>query len=128
MKDISYTVSTGYGRALVNTNSVSSEITCISRGIHKLFPSVRTIIDVGGQDSKAVRIDENGRVLDFVMNDKCAAGTGRFLEVMSSILGKPIEELSRLHFKSSKPIKISSTCTVFAESEVISHISQRIRN
>jgi predicted CoA-substrate-specific enzyme activase len=85
---------------------------------------VRTIIDVGGQDSKAVRIDENGRVLDFVMNDKCAAGTGRFLEVMSSILGKPIEELSRLHFKSSKPIKISSTCTVFAESEVISHISQ----
>lgn len=124
LKDISYIVSTGYGRALVNTNSVSSEITCISRGIHKLFPSVRTIIDVGGQDSKAVRIDENGRVLDFVMNDKCAAGTGRFLEVMSSILGKPIEELSRLHFKSSKPIKISSTCTVFAESEVISHISQ----
>jgi predicted CoA-substrate-specific enzyme activase len=124
LKDISYAVSTGYGRALVNTNSVSSEITCISRGIHKLFPSVRTIIDVGGQDSKAVRMDENGRVLDFVMNDKCAAGTGRFLEVMSSILGKPIEELSRLHFKSSKPIKISSTCTVFAESEVISHISQ----
>ena len=124
LKDISYAVSTGYGRALVNTNSVSSEITCISRSIHKLFPSVRTIIDVGGQDSKAVRIDENGRVLDFVMNDKCAAGTGRFLEVMSSILGKPIEELSRLHFKSSKPIKISSTCTVFAESEVISHISQ----
>jgi predicted CoA-substrate-specific enzyme activase len=124
LKDISYTVSTGYGRALVNAKSVSSEIACISRGIHKLFPSVRTVIDVGGQDSKAVRIDENGRVLDFVMNDKCAAGTGRFLEVMSSILGKPIEELSRLHFKSSKPIKISSTCTVFAESEVISHISQ----
>jgi predicted CoA-substrate-specific enzyme activase len=124
LKDITYVVSTGYGRALVNSKSVSSEITCISRGIHKLFPSVRTIIDVGGQDSKAVRIDENGRVLDFVMNDKCAAGTGRFLEVMSSLLGKPIEELSILHFRSSKPIKISSTCTVFAESEVISHISQ----
>jgi predicted CoA-substrate-specific enzyme activase len=124
LKDIAYTVSTGYGRALVNAKSVSSEITCIARGTHKLFPSVRTIIDVGGQDSKAVRIDENGRVLDFVMNDKCAAGTGRFLEVMSSILGKPIEELGRLHFKSSKPIKISSTCTVFAESEVISQISQ----
>jgi predicted CoA-substrate-specific enzyme activase len=85
---------------------------------------VRTIIDVGGQDSKAVRIDEGGRILDFAMNDKCAAGTGRFLEVMSNILGKPIEELSTLHFKSSKPIKMSSTCTVFAESEVISHISQ----
>ncbi len=124
LKDISYSVSTGYGRALVNAKSVSSEITCISRGIHKLFPSVSTIIDVGGQDSKAVRIDGNGRVLDFVMSDKCAAGTGRFLEVMSNILGKPIEELSRLHFKSSKPIKISSTCTVFAESEVISHVSQ----
>jgi len=123
-KDISYTVSTGYGRVLVNAKHVSSEITCIARGIHKLFPSVRTIIDVGGQDSKAVKIDEGGRVLDFVMNDKCAAGTGRFLEVMSNILGRPIEELSTLHFKSSKPIKISSTCTVFAESEVISHISQ----
>lgn len=123
-KDVLYSVSTGYGRALVNAKATSSEITCVSRGIHRLFPSVRTIIDVGGQDSKAIRIDENGRVLDFAMNDKCAAGTGRFLEVMSNILGKPIEELSTLHFKSSKPIKISSTCTVFAESEVISHISQ----
>jgi predicted CoA-substrate-specific enzyme activase len=123
-KDVLYSVSTGYGRALVNAKATSSEITCVSRGIHRLFPSVRTIIDVGGQDSKAIRIDENGRVLDFAMNDKCAAGTGRFLEVMSNILGKPIEELSTLHFKSSKPIKISSTCTVFAESEVISNISQ----
>lgn len=127
LKDVSYIVSTGYGRALVNAKSTSSEITCVSRGINKLFPSVRTIIDVGGQDSKAIRINENGRVLDFVMNDKCAAGTGRFLEVMSNILGKPIEELSALHFKASKPIKISSTCTVFAESEVISHISQGSR-
>jgi len=127
LEDISYTVSTGYGRALVNAKSVSSEITCVSRGVHRLFPSVRTIIDVGGQDSKAVRIDESGRVMDFVMNDKCAAGTGRFLEVMSTILGKPIEELGRLHFKSSEPIKISSTCTVFAESEVISYVSQGSR-
>ena len=122
--NISYTVSTGYGRALVNAKATSSEIICVSRGIHKLFSSVRTIIDVGGQDSKAIRIDEDGRVLNFVMNDKCAAGTGRFLEVMSNILGKPIEELSRLHFKSLKPVKISSTCTVFAESEVISHVSK----
>ncbi len=124
LKDILYIVSTGYGRTLVNTKSTSSEIICVSRGVFKLFPSVRTIIDVGGQDSKAIKIGENGRVLDFVMNDKCAAGTGRFLEVMSNILSKPIEELSKLHFKASKPIKISSTCTVFAESEVISHISQ----
>ena len=123
-KDILYTVSTGYGRALVNARATSSEITCISRGIHKLFPSARTIVDVGGQDSKAIRIDENGRVLDFAMNDKCAAGTGRFLEVMATILGKPIGELGKLHFKSSNPVKISSTCTVFAESEVISHLSK----
>ncbi|MGB9713711.1 MAG: acyl-CoA dehydratase activase [Candidatus Bathyarchaeales archaeon] len=123
-KDILYTVATGYGRTLVNANAASSEIMCISRGIHKLFPSVRTIIDVGGQDSKAIRIDGNGRVLDFTMNDKCAAGTGRFLEVMATILGKPIEELGTLHFKSSNPVKISSTCTVFAESEVISHLSK----
>jgi len=126
-KDILYSVSTGYGRALVNAKSNSTEIACISRGVHKLFPSVRTIIDVGGQDSKSIRVDGVGRVLDFVMNDKCAAGTGRFLEVMSNILGKPIEELSKLHFKASNPIKISSTCTVFAESEVISYISQGSR-
>lgn len=124
LKDIAYTVSTGYGKTLVNAKSTSSEIACISRGVHKLFPSTRTIIDVGGQDSKAVKIDKDGRILDFVMNDKCAAGTGRFLEVMAHLLGKPIEELSNLHFKSSKPVKISSTCTVFAESEVISCISQ----
>ncbi len=124
LKDVLYTVSAGYGRALVESNSTSSEITCISRGVHKFFSSVRTVIDVGGQDSKAVRINENGRVLNFVMNDKCAAGTGRFLEVMSNILGKPIHALGELHFKSSKPTKISSTCTVFAESEVISQISK----
>lgn len=124
LKDILYIVSTGYGRAMVNAKATSSEIICVSRGVHKLFPSVRTIIDVGGQDSKAIRIDEDGRVLNFVMNDKCAAGTGRFLEVMSNILGKPISDLSILHFKSLKPVKISSTCTVFAESEVISHVSK----
>jgi predicted CoA-substrate-specific enzyme activase len=123
-RDILYIVSTGYGRELVEASIMFSEITCISRGVHKLFPYVRTIIDVGGQDSKAVRISENGRVLDFVMNDKCAAGTGRFLEVMATILGKPIEELGMLHFKSLNPVKISSTCTVFAESEVISYISK----
>lgn len=124
LKEICYAVSTGYGRALVKAEAHSSEIICVSRGVHKLLPSVRTIIDVGGQDSKAIRIDEYGRVLNFAMNDKCAAGTGRFLEVMSNLIGKPINELSRLHHKSSKPIRISSTCTVFAESEVISHISQ----
>ena len=123
-RDISYIVSTGYGRDLVEAKSTSSEITCISRGVHRLFPLVRTVVDVGGQDSKAIRINERGRVLNFIMNEKCAAGTGRFLEVMSNILEKPMEELSKLHFRSSTPTKISSTCTVFAETEVISQISQ----
>ena len=123
-KDVLYTVSTGYGRGLVEAQSMSSEITCISRGVHRFFPSVRTVIDVGGQDSKAIRINESGRVLNFIMNEKCAAGTGRFLEVMSNILERPMEELSKLHFKSTAPTKISSTCTVFAETEVISQISQ----
>lgn len=123
-KDISYAVSTGYGRALIDADATSSEIICTSRGVHKFFPSVKTIIDVGGQDSKAIKINKEGRVLNFVMNDKCAAGTGRFLEVMSNILEKSIEELGKLHFKSRNPTEISSTCTVFAESEVISHVSE----
>lgn len=124
LKDIAYIVSTGYGRTLVTSQSSSSEIACIARGAYRLFPTARTIIDVGGQDSKAIKIDSEGRILDFVMNDKCSAGTGRFLEVMANLLGESIEELSNLHFKSTKPVKISSTCTVFAESEVISHISK----
>lgn len=124
VNDILYTVSTGYGRSIVKSDSQSSEVVCIARGVYRLFPSVRTVIDVGGQDSKAIRIDGSGRVADFIMNDICAAGTGRFLEVMSGTLGVGIEDLSVLHFKSLKPVKISSTCTVFAESEVISYISQ----
>jgi len=124
LKDVVYIVSTGYGKALVNSKATSSEIACISRGVFRLFPSVRTIVDVGGQDSKAIRISKDGKVLNFVMNDKCAAGTGRFLEIMSTTLQKPIEELAVLHFKATSPVKISSTCTVFAESEVVSHMSQ----
>jgi len=95
--------------------------------VHKLLPSVRTVIDVGGQDSKAIRIDGDGRVVNFAMNDKCAAGTGRFLEVMANIIGRPVSELAEVQRKSSRPVEISSTCTVFAESEVVSHISQGAR-
>ncbi len=124
---IQYSVSTGYGRALINADSQSSEIVCISRGVHKLLPSVRTVIDVGGQDSKAIRVDGDGRVVNFAMNDKCAAGTGRFLEVMANIIGKPVSQLAEVHRRSSRPVEISSTCTVFAESEVVSHISQGAR-
>lgn len=125
--DLKYSVATGYGRRLIEADSTSTEILCIAKAAYKLYPSVRTIIDVGGQDSKAIKVDEHGRVTNFVMNDKCAAGTGRFLDVMSNIIGKKIDELSVLHFKSSNPVKITSTCTVFAESEVISYLSQGCR-
>jgi predicted CoA-substrate-specific enzyme activase len=85
---------------------------------------VRTVIDVGGQDSKVIRTDESGRVVDFAMNDKCAAGTGRFLEVMAGALGLPVQELGRVALSSAHPVTISSTCTVFAESEAVSHIAR----
>lgn len=125
--NIIYTISTGYGRDLVRAESQISEITALARGAVAYDDSIRTIIDVGGQDSKAIRLNNEGRVIDFAMNDKCAAGTGRFLEVMANILGLTVDKLGEIHFSSKKPISISSTCTVFAESEIISHISSGAR-
>jgi len=117
-------VSTGYGRASVGVAHKSiTEITCHAAGAHFCAPHIRSIIDIGGQDSKSIVIDENGRVKDFVMNDKCAAGTGRFLEVMARALQVDLEEFGDISLMAEKPGKISSVCTVFAESEVISHIS-----
>jgi len=117
------TVSTGYGRSLINFASESvTEITCHSVGVHHLNQSIRLLIDVGGQDSKAVRIGEKGRPTDFALNDKCSAGTGRFLEVMARVLEVSIDELGPFALKSNSPSTISSTCTVFAESEVIGRI------
>ena len=117
------TISTGYGRrqALNATQSIT-EITCHSIGVHSQNPSIQTLIDVGGQDSKVIRIGANGRPMDFELNDKCSAGTGRFLEVMAQVLELPINELGPLSLKAKKPSVISSTCTVFAESEVIGRI------
>lgn len=116
-------VSTGYGRSSVQSADKSvTEITCHSLGIHLLNPSIATLIDVGGQDSKVIRIGENGRPADFELNDKCSAGTGRFLEVMARVLGTTIDELGPLALRSKKPSSISSTCTVFAESEVVGRI------
>lgn len=116
-------VSTGYGRTRVeNAEQSVTEITCHSIGIHLLNSEIRFLIDVGGQDSKAIRIGPDGRPVDFELNDKCSAGTGRFLEVMASVLGISIDELGPLALRSSSPATISSTCTVFAESEVIGHI------
>lgn len=122
---ISRIVTTGYGRAYIESGDESiTEITCHARGAHHLNPSVRTIIDIGGQDSKAIRIDENGAVQNFLMNDKCAAGTGRFLEMMARTLGITLEEISTLGLEWKENITISSMCTVFAESEVVSLVAQ----
>ena len=117
--------STGYGRNIVPfADKKISEISCHAKGVNFLFPSARTVIDIGGQDSKVIVLGENGRVLDFVMNDRCAAGTGRFLEVAANILELTVADLGEISAKSQKKIVINSTCVVFAESEIIGLISQ----
>jgi len=123
--DIVRIVATGYGRRSVSiANMVVTEIMCHAAGARFLDPSVRSLIDIGGQDSKAVVMDENGRVTNFTMNDKCAAGTGRFLEVMARAMEADLDEFGALSLRAERPAKISSLCTVFAESEVISLIAR----
>jgi predicted CoA-substrate-specific enzyme activase len=121
-EDLKFIISTGYGRNSVEFADRSmSEIFCHAKGVRYLIPSVRSIIDIGGQDSKAIELDENGRVRDFVMNDKCAAGTGRFLEVMAHVLEVgSVDKIGPLALKSKNHARISSTCTIFAETEVVS--------
>mgnify|MGYP005835776757 CR=1 FL=1 len=124
-EDVEKIVATGYGRAnLPFAHRQVTEISCHGRGAHALFPAARTVVDVGGQDSKVICLDGRGRVVDFVMNDKCAAGTGRFLEVMARALETSLEEMVALARQARAAVPISSTCTVFAESEVISHLAQ----
>ena len=123
--DINATVTTGYGRTAIKLGDQSiTEITCHAKGAYFLDPSVRTIIDIGGQDSKVIRLDENGNVTNFVMNDKCAAGTGRFLELMARTLELSLDDMSRLGLEWKEDVTISSMCTVFAESEVVSLIAE----
>jgi predicted CoA-substrate-specific enzyme activase len=125
--DIKSLCSTGYGRTNIDfvTNNVS-EISCHARGAYFLHPKTRTIIDIGGQDLKVIALKENGKVADFVMNDKCAAGTGRFFEAMARTLHCTVPELGQLSLESENPVQISNTCSVFAESEVISHINNGV--
>jgi predicted CoA-substrate-specific enzyme activase len=118
-------VSTGYGRNSVTiADKAVTEITCHAAGAHFLNAAVRSVIDIGGQDSKAIALDDTGSVKDFAMNDKCAAGTGRFLEVMAKALEVDLDRFGQFSLKADQPSKISSLCTVFAESEVISLISK----
>lgn len=110
---------TGYGRvAFDQADKTVTEIKCHARGIAEIYPEVRTIIDIGGQDSKVIHVDEQGRVTDFTMNDKCAAGTGRFLQVMATALGMDVSELGQAEER-GQMLAINSMCTVFAESEII---------
>ncbi len=121
---ITYLVATGYGRLNVPfADKQVTEISCHAKGAAFLFPEARTVIDIGGQDSKAINI-ESGRPVDFVMNDKCAAGSGRFLEIIADGLGITLEEMAKLSLKSNHPIKIGNLCTVFAEQEVVGKLAE----
>ena len=125
--DIAAVVATGYGRDRVEGRLASvTEITCHGRGIQKLLPKTDVLIDIGGQDSKTIRFDENGLVQQFAMNDKCAAGTGRFLEAMARALEVDIEQLGDMGEDATSDLTLSSMCTVFAESEVVSLIAEGI--
>jgi predicted CoA-substrate-specific enzyme activase len=122
---VRFIVSTGYGRiSATYANKTVTEITCHAKGANFLYPNVRTIIDMGGQDCKAIRIDAKGAVVDFAMNDKCAAGTGRFLEVMANVFKVKLQDLGGLALEATEIVPMSSTCTVFVESETISLLAR----
>jgi len=125
LKDVQYIVSTGYGRINVPFAQKNiTEISCHARGIVAVFPDARTILDMGGQDCKAIRINEKGNVLKFLMNEKCAAGTGRYLERIAVALNIPLDDIGSLSLKSETPAEISSYCTVFAEGDAITLLRQ----
>jgi predicted CoA-substrate-specific enzyme activase len=122
---ISYVIATGYGRINVPfADKQITEISCHAKGVHNQMPAAHTIIDIGGQDSKGIKLDNNGRILDFVMNDKCAAGAGRFIELIAESLGVKLEDIGKLSLKAKNDVTIANTCTVFAEQEVIKKLAE----
>jgi predicted CoA-substrate-specific enzyme activase len=124
-EEVEFVVGTGYGRYKVTFgNTQVTEISCHARGAVHMFPATRTVLDMGGQDTKAIRVSATGEILDFCMNDKCAAGTGRFLGAAATALEVPLEELGPLALRGERPVRISTTCTVFAESEVLSWLGK----
>ena len=119
-EEVEYIVGTGYGRYKVTFgNTQVTEISCHGRGAVHMFPDTRTVVDMGGQDTKAIRVSTTGEIVDFCMNDKCAAGTGRFLGAASAALEIPLPDLGPTALRGTKPVRISTTCTVFAESEIL---------
>lgn len=126
-QDIKRIMVTGYGRfTFDDADNQKSELSCHAKGMNFLFPSVRTIVDIGGQDVKVMRVSAKGMLENFVMNDKCAAGTGKFLDVMARIINVQVSELGDIGLRATEEVSISSTCTVFAESEVISKLSSQV--
>jgi (R)-2-hydroxyacyl-CoA dehydratese activating ATPase len=124
-QEVDYIIGTGYGRYRVTFgNSQVTEISCHARGAVHMFPETRTVVDMGGQDTKAIRVSAVGEIVDFCMNDKCAAGTGRFLGAASAALDIPLPELGPRALQAERPVRISTTCTVFAESEVLSWLGK----
>jgi predicted CoA-substrate-specific enzyme activase len=124
-EEVGYVVGTGYGRYKVTFgNTQITEISCHARGAVYMFPGTRTVLDMGGQDTKAIRVRPNGEVVDFCMNDKCAAGTGRFLQAAAFALEIPLGDLGTTALRAEKAVQISTTCTVFAESEVLSWLGK----
>ncbi len=124
-EEVEYVVGTGYGRYKVTFgNTQVTEISCHARGAVHVFPRTRTVLDMGGQDTKAIRVSPAGEIVDFCMNDKCAAGTGRFLGAAAVALDLPLAELGPTALRGERPVKISTTCTVFAESEVLSWLGK----
>jgi predicted CoA-substrate-specific enzyme activase len=122
--EVGFVVGTGYGRYKVSFGQAQmTEISCHARGAHYVFPGTRTVIDMGGQDSKAISVGASGEVLDFVMNDKCAAGTGRFLANAADVLGIGLDEIGPLSLQATRPVKITTVCTVFVESDILSYLS-----
>jgi predicted CoA-substrate-specific enzyme activase len=124
LEQVAYIISTGYGRVNVPfADKQVTELTCHARGVSSLFPDVKTAIDIGGQDAKVLKI-KNGKLTDFLTNDKCAAGTGRFLEVAAETLGLELNEMGRISLQTDTPVKINSLCTIFAQQEIIARLSE----
>jgi len=122
---ITYVVATGYGRINVPfADKQLTEITCHAKAVSSLFPKAKILIDIGGQDVKAIRIDPTGKVVDFVMNDKCAAGSGRFIEVICDSLGLTLDQASEISLRSEHPVALSSICTIWAQQEVASRLAE----
>ena len=124
-ENIAYVVGTGYGRYKVNFgNAQITEISCHARGANLLFPKTRTVIDMGGQDAKGIRVGEEGDVKDFVMNDKCAAGTGRFLSNAAETVGLSLDKIGPISLEAKKPVRLSTVCAVFVESDIMSYLAE----